>query len=222
MKTFLFFILAFISISLFAQKQLGTDTIRWNGTAVQAKIIVDTNVGNPDFVIIDVRTSAEYGPAHIANAINVDYNSPTFGTQLNALDHNKMYLVHCAGGSRSPKARDTMIAKHFREIYHMTNGINAWIAAGYPTVSGYTGFQNMNETKLTALYPNPAAGFLNIMYESDMPGTLILIGLQGQIVKEETLLSGLHSFDITGLPSGVYIAKIQSAEGILTNKITIL
>jgi hypothetical protein len=133
-----------------------------------------------------------------------------------------MYLVHCAGGSRSPKARDTMIAKHFREIYHMNNGINAWISAGFPTVSGYTGLQNISGTKLTALYPNPSSNFLNVQYESDVPGTLILIGLQGQIVKEETLYSGLQSFNISELPSGVYIAMIQSAEGIITNKITIL
>ena len=139
MKTILFSILFISTISLFAQKQLGTDTIRWEGTALQAKIIVDTNVGNPDFIVLDVRTAAEYGPAHIANAINIDYYSPTFGAQLDALDHNKMYLVHCGSGGRSPKARDTMIMKHFREIYHMNNGLNAWIAAGFPTVSGYTG-----------------------------------------------------------------------------------
>ncbi len=37
------------------QKQLGTDTIRINVTVVQAKTMIDTNVGNSDFVILDVR-----------------------------------------------------------------------------------------------------------------------------------------------------------------------
>jgi rhodanese-related sulfurtransferase len=222
MKTILFFILSLTGISLFAQKQLGTDTIRWEGTALQAKIIVDTNVGNPDFIVLDVRTAGEYGTAHIADAINIDYYSTTFGAQLDALDHNKMYLVHCAGGSRSPKARDSMIMRHFREIYHMYNGINAWIAAGFPTVSGYTGLQALNGTQLTQLYPIPATSLLHIQFESASQGKLCIYDLKGQLLKEETLDPGLQVFEVSEYPEGIYLVKIQSAEGVVSRKISIL
>lgn len=222
MKTILFFISTLTGLSLFAQKTLGTDTIRWEGTALQAKIIVDTNVGNSDFIILDVRTPGEYVGGHIANSINIDYNnSATFMPQLNALDHNKMYLVHCASGGRSPKARDSMIVHHFREIYHMYNGISAWISAGFPTVTGYTFAEGADATNLTSLYPNPAKSILNVQFESASQGKLRIYDLKGLLLKEETLAPGLQVFDISDYPVGIYLVKIQSAEGVVSRKISI-
>lgn len=87
-------------------KQLGTDTIRINVTVTQAHTMVDTNGANPDFVVLDVRTPSEFCSQHIDNAININYYDATFSAQIDALDHNKMYLLHCAAGSRSgPNSR---------------------------------------------------------------------------------------------------------------------
>ncbi|MEI6853380.1 MAG: T9SS type A sorting domain-containing protein [Bacteroidota bacterium] len=221
MKTLLFFLLSVISFSLFAQQQLGTDTIRTEVTVAQAKYIIDTTGANPDLIILDVRTPAEYGPSHIANAINIDYYSTTFSAQLDALDHNKMYLLHCQGGGRSPYARNMMIAKHFREIHHMYQGISAWISAGYPTVTGYTGLQTVAETSLTKLYPNPANNLLNIQFESVEQGTLYILNMQGKLLQEENLMPGLQSIDISDYASGIYLIKIQSTEGIIAQKILV-
>ena len=205
-------------------KQLGIDTIRQNVTVAQAKTMVDTNGVNPDFVILDVRTPSEFCTHHIDNAINIDYYTQYLSgwPQIDALDRNKMYLLHCAAGSRSGPTNTHMIAVHFREIYHMNSGINAWITAGYPTVTCYTDLQNFRGTKLYELYPNPAQNFLNIDFESESTGKLFLFDMQGKVLKQEILYSGFQNFNVSDISKGMYIIKIQSDKDVFTEKITIL
>ncbi|HOY31127.1 MAG TPA: T9SS type A sorting domain-containing protein [Bacteroidales bacterium] len=210
-------------ISVFAQtKQLGTDTIRINVTVAQAKTMVDTNGVNPDFVILDVRTPAEYCPYHIENAININYYETDFHAQIDALDHNKMYLLHCAAGSRSGPAFTYMQNAHFREVYHMYNGINEWISALNPTVSCITAAQNINKTKLYEIYPNPASDFLNINFTSETQGKLFLYDINGKAIREQVLDPGFRRMDISDIPKGMYIIKILSDKDVYTEKITIL
>jgi len=223
MKQIFTIIVCFIIFHTNAQlKQLGTDTIRINVTVAEAKNIIDTTGINPDFIILDVRTASQFASAHIANAINIDYYSPTFWNQIDALDHNKMYLLHCQAGSRSGPTFTYMQSHHFREVYHMNNGLGAWVSAGYPTVSGYTGLQDLSATKLFNLYPNPAQNILFVNFGSECSGKLVLIDMQGKILKEETLYSGLQNIDLSNIPTGIYILKIQSDNDVYTEKITIL
>lgn len=81
---------------------------------------------DPGFVVLDVRRASEYATLHIVGALNIDRYSSTFVQQLNALDKTKMYLVHCAAGSRSAYARDKMRTLGFKEVYNMLGGINAF------------------------------------------------------------------------------------------------
>jgi len=60
-----------------------------------AYTLIQKNKGNPDFVILDVRTPAEFADEHIENAINLDYYSETFRDDLNKLDKTKTYLIYC-------------------------------------------------------------------------------------------------------------------------------
>ncbi len=164
----------------------------------------------------------EFDSGHIANAININYYSANFYTQIDALDHNKMYLLHCWAGSRSLPTFNHMIAVHFREVYHMNNGISTWISAGYPTVKTVTAVENLNATKLIELYPNPANNYLNVSFESESTGKLFLFDLTGKVIREEFLDPGLQSIDVSGIPKGMYIIKIESDKDVYTEKITIL
>ena len=87
---------------------------------------------NPDIVVLDVRTDEEFKSGHIRGAKNLDFFSADFAKQLAALDKNKAYLVHCAGGGRSAKACKAMDAQKFTAIYHLNEGFNAWVKAGKP------------------------------------------------------------------------------------------
>lgn len=220
MKKLIFTIFVLLACSVSAQiKQLGTDTIRMNVTVQQAKTIVDTNALNPDFIVFDVRTPSEYVGGHIANAINIDYYSPTFGQQLSALDHNKMYLIHCASGSRSPKARDTMIKQHFREIYHLPTGFSSWLSAGYPYVTGYTGIEFAKDES-AEIYPNPISDQSKIyLTQTYNQLTFEVFNLQG--IKIETYqCENVDEISINkdNLPNGYYFIRLIGDGKLLINK----
>ena len=105
-----------------------------NITPQEAFTLIQNNQNNPDFVIIDVRTSEEFTREHIENAINIDYYSETFRDELNQLDKSKSYLIYCRSGNRSGNALNIMAELNFREVYNISGGIIAWNAEGLPTV----------------------------------------------------------------------------------------
>ncbi|OGD83286.1 hypothetical protein A2165_03825, partial [Candidatus Curtissbacteria bacterium RBG_13_40_7] len=78
---------------------------------------------NQDLTIVDVRSSQEYDSGHIDNAINLDYSSPTFKSQLEKLDKNQTYLVYCKSGNRSTKTAQIMQELGFSQIYNLFSGI---------------------------------------------------------------------------------------------------
>jgi len=103
-------------------------------TPQEAFTSIQNNQNNPDFVIIDVRTPAEFAEEHIENATNIDFYSEAFRDTLNNLDKNKTYLIYCRSGVRSGSALDIMAELNFREVYNILGGINQWKAEGFPTV----------------------------------------------------------------------------------------
>jgi rhodanese-related sulfurtransferase len=106
-----------------------------NKTAAECYTIIQENKGNPDFIILDVRTPAEYAGGHIENAVNIDYYADDFEETLDSYDKNKTYLMYCRTASRSAAVLKIMQRLEFKEVYNMQGGINAWVSAGYPTVS---------------------------------------------------------------------------------------
>jgi len=103
-------------------------------TPQEAFALIQDNQNNPDFVIIDVRTPAEFAGEHIENATNINFYSETFQDMLNNLDKNRTYLVYCAVGGRSGNALDIMAELNFKEAYNILGGINQWKSEGLPTV----------------------------------------------------------------------------------------
>jgi len=101
-------------------------------TAGEAYDLIQANEGDANFVILDVRTQAEYDSGHIEGAINLDVTSDTFSDDVGNLDRNNTYLVYCAAGARSGQAADIMNRGCFGHLYDMTGGITAWIAADFP------------------------------------------------------------------------------------------
>jgi rhodanese-related sulfurtransferase len=88
-----------------------------------------------DFVIIDVRTAAEFDAGYIAGAINVDYESAQFTADIGKIDMNKQYLVYCRTGVRGEAATQIMLSLGFKQVQNMDGGITAWIEAGYPVIT---------------------------------------------------------------------------------------
>lgn len=102
--------------------------------AQQTKELITARAGDADFVILDIRTPAEFARGHLVAAVSIDYYSPQFKSFLAGLERDKDYLVYCRSGHRSRKALRILDELGFRRIYHLRGGINAWQAAGYELV----------------------------------------------------------------------------------------
>jgi len=104
-------------------------------TPKEALALIQANKGNPNFIIIDVRTPREYRAEHIKGAINIDYYSEAFKTKIANLDKTKTYLIYCKSGHRSGLTLKLMQELGFSRVYNMIGGIIQWKDEGYPTVS---------------------------------------------------------------------------------------
>jgi rhodanese-related sulfurtransferase len=101
-------------------------------TSQEAFDLIQENDGNPDLIILDVRTASEFHAGHIEGALSIDVNLPSFSEELEQLDRNATYLVYCRSGNRSRTALAIMEDLGFTLIYHLTNGITEWVGAGLP------------------------------------------------------------------------------------------
>jgi len=85
--------------------------------------------GNPSLVILDVRTNEEYTNGHIEGTINIPIDE--LEERLDELNDNDELLVYCRTGNRSRTAIEILNENAYEKLYHMNEGISAWIASGY-------------------------------------------------------------------------------------------
>lgn len=86
----------------------------------------------PDAIILDVRTPDELSGGYIEGAINIDFRSSEFKSQINQLDKQATYFVYCAGGGRSRTAADLMKDLEFKKVYDLAGGFSQWNSSGFP------------------------------------------------------------------------------------------
>lgn len=80
--------------------------------------------------IIDVREPDEYDEGHIAGAASLP--QAEVATQLEALPHDQDLLVVCAGGVRSQRVGQYLMASGFDKVVGLSGGMAAWSRAGLP------------------------------------------------------------------------------------------
>jgi len=74
--------------------------------------------------VVDVRTAGEYQMGHIPGAVNAPVDQLEAAAQ--SWDREATYVVYCATGSRSATAVETMRALGFKNIAHLSAGIQSW------------------------------------------------------------------------------------------------
>jgi len=117
------------TLPLFSQ---GQDNQAKDVSALKAYALIQENIDNPDFIIVDVRTPEEYKEGHLKGAVNINLNAETFREDIANLDRSKTYMIYCRSGGRSSRAVSIIQQLEFTHIYHMVNGINEWNAEGLP------------------------------------------------------------------------------------------
>jgi rhodanese-related sulfurtransferase len=101
---------------------------------VEAFAVIKENKGNPDFVVLDVRTPAEFSHGRIEGAVNLNYYSENFKEELGRLDKDKTYVLYCRTGLRSGNVFDMMKEMGFKAVYQISGGIERWLADDLPVV----------------------------------------------------------------------------------------
>ncbi|TRX20793.1 rhodanese-like domain-containing protein [Flavobacterium franklandianum] len=80
--------------------------------------------------ILDVRTPEEFDSEHIDNAININWLSNDFATNIKKIDKSKPVFLYCKSGGRSAKAAAKLEELGFKKIYNLEGGMMKWNATG--------------------------------------------------------------------------------------------
>lgn len=91
-------------------------------TQKEAKRLMDTE---KDYIILDVRTQAEYDEGHIKGAICVPNESIKDEEPRELKDKDQLILIYCRSGNRSKQAAGKLVAMGYTNIKEF-GGINTW------------------------------------------------------------------------------------------------
>ncbi|MGI9544231.1 MAG: rhodanese-like domain-containing protein [Cyclobacteriaceae bacterium] len=109
-------------INFFKKKTKGYENISTD--VFQQKLVDD-----PNAVLIDVRTEAEYKEGYIPGTLLIDYKASGFRDKIEELDKSKNYYLYCRSGARSASACRIMAENGFKELYNLSGGILGWDGA---------------------------------------------------------------------------------------------
>lgn len=92
-------------------------------------------VENPDVVVLDVRTAAEFKEGHIERALNIDQAQGDFIQKVKAaVAKGRQIAVYCRSGRRSANAAGKLAAEGY-QVVNLKGGIVAWKEAGMPVTT---------------------------------------------------------------------------------------
>lgn len=133
-KIFTFLAVTFLLVSCKGQTKEEN-----NATSNQATVInetIDATVfaeklkSTANLQIVDVRTPDEFNSKHLDKAVNINFNSPNFQSEISKLDKTKPTFVYCLSGGRSGAAIAKMKDLGFTEVYNMKGGMMKWNSLG--------------------------------------------------------------------------------------------
>jgi rhodanese-related sulfurtransferase len=82
--------------------------------------------------LLDVRTPEEWEDYHIEGATLIPLDE--LEIRVEEVPQDEEIVVVCRSGNRSQVGRDILRQAGISQSASMTGGVNAWYAAGYPTV----------------------------------------------------------------------------------------
>lgn len=128
MKKLLLLCFAVIGATAYAQ----TKTEIENVDAATFKKYMEAKKGP----VIDLRTNDELkSKGMIKGATQIDFLSKNAEETIKKLDHNKTYLIYCAGGGRSSDCAELMKSEGFTHVVNLAKGFDDWKKKGFETVA---------------------------------------------------------------------------------------
>jgi hypothetical protein len=86
--------------------------------------------------------------------------------------------------------------------------------------SGSVGINEVNTVLNSTLYPNPTNGTVNIkLVDNTSEGTVSVLSLTGSMVAQTALDGNTQSIDLSALPAGAYLVRVQTSSSITTHSL---
>lgn len=96
---------------------------------------LQSRLGTPEApLVVDLRTPAEFGVAHVPGAINIPLEE--LEKRLDEISTGNGVLIYCINGSRTRQAEPILYAHDFDNIYHLEGAFYAWIKGKHPVEKG--------------------------------------------------------------------------------------
>jgi rhodanese-related sulfurtransferase len=92
--------------------------------------------GDPDVVVVDVRTGFEYHGGHIRGAVSIPLHRLPFRLRAVQGQEDKELVLICLTGHRSRLGGLILEAAGFPHVTNLDGGMAAWRARGLPEVRG--------------------------------------------------------------------------------------
>lgn len=90
---------------------------------VPANLVDLVENGDREFIIVDVRTPAEYRSGHIPGAVNIDYRD--IANQPPEVDRDALVVTYCRSGARASRAQATLERMGFENVVNF-GGVASW------------------------------------------------------------------------------------------------
>ena len=100
-------------------------------TFVENAHISARQAANPDLLLIDVRTKAEYDLAHIPGAKWIPRGKSEFEIAKTVRDANAEIIIYCRTGSRASLVKKALDKQGYRNV-SAHQGFETWAEAGLP------------------------------------------------------------------------------------------
>jgi len=143
LRVFIVFTVMTLSVSFSLQaRELSIEQVKQNVSNLQEKVIKgQTTVtaknfkkiiaSDDEFVLLDVRSEAEFNAAHLPGALNVERGRLEWIIPNILKKTDRTIYVYCQEGRRSGFAVERLIEMGYTNTINIVDGFEAWVNAGY-------------------------------------------------------------------------------------------
>jgi len=126
-------LIALLSINTWAQipspKEVSSEA-KSKAPHITAQQLATEMAGDQEFLLLDIRTEAEYDAGHIEGAKWLPRGKLEYGIQELTTDPDARIVLYCASGGRSALATLTLNQMGYRNAVDLEGGFKEWMAEG--------------------------------------------------------------------------------------------
>ena len=99
--------------------------------AISAKNFKKITESDNEFILLDVRSEAEFNAAHLPGALNVERGRLEWIIPNIIKNPQRTIYVYCQDGRRSGFATERLLEMGYKNTSHIADGFEGWVTAGY-------------------------------------------------------------------------------------------